>query len=169
MHKIIYIASPYTYHDPIVVEENFRRVSRYAAKLVSEGSIAISPITYGHTLVQFHNMPTDWPFWSNFCLRILERCNEMHVYMMEGWDKSRGVKEEIEYAESLGIEIKYIPFMENQIEKRAMTWEEQVQWVMKNTDVEWENLYIVEEIAKSTTPKYIVTATIGDKIEVSYE
>lgn len=36
---------------------------------------------------------------------------------------------------------------------REMTWEEQVQWVMKNTDVEMENLYIVEEIAKDTTPK----------------
>jgi len=37
---------------------------------------------------------------------------------------------------------------------REMTWEEQVQWVMKNTDVELENLYIVEEIAKDTTPKH---------------
>ena len=36
---------------------------------------------------------------------------------------------------------------------REMTWEEQVQWVMKNTDVEMENLYIVEEIAKDSTPK----------------
>jgi thymidylate synthase len=37
---------------------------------------------------------------------------------------------------------------------RELTWEEQVQWVMKNTNVEWENLYIVEEIAKETTPKH---------------
>jgi thymidylate synthase len=35
---------------------------------------------------------------------------------------------------------------------RELTWEEQVQWVMKNTNVEWENLYIVEEIAKPSTP-----------------
>ena len=40
-----------------------------------------------------------------------------------------------------------------QVYTRELTWEEQVQWVMKNTDVEWENLYIVEEIAKDTTPK----------------
>jgi len=38
--------------------------------------------------------------------------------------------------------------------RREMTWEEQVQWVIKNTDVEMENLYIVEEIAKDSTPKY---------------
>jgi thymidylate synthase len=28
---------------------------------------------------------------------------------------------------------------------------------MKNTDVEWENLYIVEEIAKDTTPKRAIS------------
>jgi thymidylate synthase len=36
---------------------------------------------------------------------------------------------------------------------REMTWEEQVQWVMKNTDVEMENLYITEEVYKDSTPK----------------
>jgi thymidylate synthase len=36
---------------------------------------------------------------------------------------------------------------------RELTWEEQVQWVMKNTDVEMENLYITEEVYKESTPK----------------
>lgn len=40
-----------------------------------------------------------------------------------------------------------------QLWTRELTWDEHVQWVMKNTDVEWENLYIVEEIAKDSTPK----------------
>ena len=44
-----------------------------------------------------------------------------------------------------------------QMYTRELTWEEQVQWVMKNTDVEWENLYIVEEIAKDSTPKRAVS------------
>ena len=39
-----------------------------------------------------------------------------------------------------------------QVYTRELSWEEQVKWVMKNTDVEWENLYIVEEIAKESTP-----------------
>jgi len=44
-----------------------------------------------------------------------------------------------------------------QVYTRELTWEEQVQWVMKNTDVEWENLYIVEEIAKPSTPKRAIS------------
>ena len=44
-----------------------------------------------------------------------------------------------------------------QVYTRELTWEEQVQWVMKNTNVEWENLYIVEEVAKPTTPKRAIS------------
>jgi thymidylate synthase len=44
-----------------------------------------------------------------------------------------------------------------QIYTRELTWEEQVQWVMKNTDVELENVYIVEEVAKETTPKRAIS------------
>jgi thymidylate synthase len=44
-----------------------------------------------------------------------------------------------------------------QVWTRELTWEEQVQWVLKNTDVEMENLYIVEEIAKESTPKRAIS------------
>lgn len=55
------------------------------------------------------------------------------------------------------------------MQRREMTWDEQVQWVMRNTNVELENLYIVEEIAKSTTPTHIVTTQVGEEIVTSYE
>jgi thymidylate synthase len=44
-----------------------------------------------------------------------------------------------------------------QVYTRELTWEEQTQWVMKNTNVEWENVYIVEEVAKPTTPKRAIS------------
>jgi thymidylate synthase len=44
-----------------------------------------------------------------------------------------------------------------QVYTRELTWEEQVQWVMKNTDIEMENLYIVEEIDKDSTPKRAIS------------
>ena len=44
-----------------------------------------------------------------------------------------------------------------QVYTRELTWEEQVQWVMKNTNVELENVYIVEEVAKETTPKRAIS------------
>jgi hypothetical protein len=53
------------------------------------------------------------------------------------------------------------------VEEREMSWEERVQWVMKNTDVEWENLYIVEEANKESSPTKQITLTYqNEKIEV---
>jgi len=52
---------------------------------------------------------------------------------------------------------------------REMTWDEKVRWVMNNTDVEMENLYIVEEVDKDTTPTHVVTLQVGEEIIVTYE
>jgi hypothetical protein len=104
-----YVASPYSHGDR---EENFRLVSKKTAQMVAEGTIAISPITYGHTLLEFKSMPNDWKFWQEFCLSILSKCDNMVVYMMPGWDKSEGVAAEISYARDMQIPIEYIEFTE---------------------------------------------------------
>jgi hypothetical protein len=55
------------------------------------------------------------------------------------------------------------------IETRQMTWDESTQWVMQNTNVEWENLYIVEEVYKKSTPNEIKSITYKDKTASRYE
>jgi hypothetical protein len=55
------------------------------------------------------------------------------------------------------------------VEKRDMTWEERVKWVMKNTDVEWENLHITEEVHKSTTPTKVTVFTYKGQSGFKYE
>jgi hypothetical protein len=107
---MIFLSSPYSHEDEKVREENFVRVSKLAADLCSEGKVAVSPITYGHTLLKYKEMPSDWLFWKNFCLSILMKCEEMIVYKMPGWDKSKGVAEEIKFAEENGIKITYLEF-----------------------------------------------------------
>ena len=111
MKKIIYLASPYSNQDDDKRQDNFEKISKIAADLCAEGHVAFSPITYGHTLASLRgSMPTDWTFWQNFCLTFLEKSDELHVYKMEGWNHSRGVAEEIEFAVKNGIEIKYIDY-----------------------------------------------------------
>ena len=55
-------------------------------------------------------MTNDQAFWMSFCLTYLERCDELWVYMMPGWDVSKGVAEEIRFAKELGIPITYIKY-----------------------------------------------------------
>jgi len=107
MSRIIYISSPYNHPENEVVEQNFKDVSEFAAIMCSHGHVAFSPITYGHTLLQFVEMSSDWEFWKNFCLSFLQHCDELVVYKMPGWLESGGVKDEIEYAKEHNIKITY--------------------------------------------------------------
>ncbi len=108
MSKIIYLASPYSDKDKNVVQSRVDKTSGMVAKLVSDGNVVISPIVYGHTLLQHHEMPSDWEFWKNFCQTFLLKSEEMFVFMIDGWDKSTGVLAEIELAKEMGITINYI-------------------------------------------------------------
>ena len=112
--KLVYIASPYSHDDDRVRYENYLKVTKIASKVVSSGSVAISPITYGHIIAEHSEMPTDWNFWSDFCLTLLSRCDTILVCNnMVGWDKSRGVKEEIEFAKNNGIKVEYLNNIES--------------------------------------------------------
>jgi len=72
---------------------------------------------------------------------------------------------------NLGDTHLYLDHVEQSKEQigREMTWEEQVQWVMKNTDVELENLYITEEVYKDTTPKRTRQAFLLPKLLINTE
>ncbi len=106
--KLIYLASPYSHPNDDVREMNYKIISKIAAEMVSEGHVVLSPISYGHNLLKFCDMPSDWEFWYNFCVTFLLKCDELMVIKMPGWDISRGVLEEIEIAKNHNIKINFI-------------------------------------------------------------
>jgi hypothetical protein len=106
--KLIYLASPYSHPDDEVREDNYIVVSNIAAEMVSNGDVVFSPISYGHNLLEFKDMPSNWGFWFNFCVTFLLKCDKLVVCKMPGWENSMGVTEEIEIARNCGIEVEYI-------------------------------------------------------------
>lgn len=110
--SLIFISSPYSHQDQDVIEQNYIKVAKFVSKLTTQGITAISPIAYGHTLLKFNNMANDWKTWEDFCLEFLDKADELWVYKMPGWNHSRGVAEEIEYAIKKGKTVKYIEYEE---------------------------------------------------------
>lgn len=106
--SIIYLSTPYSHKDKSIVEERYKKTALKIADLVSKGHVIISPIFYGHNLLNYKEMPSDWEFWKNFCESFLVKCDELWVYMIPGWDESTGLKAEIELAISLNIPVIYI-------------------------------------------------------------
>lgn len=105
---LVFISSPFSHTDKAVEKYRTEEVNKFVAKLTSEGVHAFSPITYGTILLNYHDMPSDWKFWKDFCEAFLIKCDEVRVLMLEGWDVSEGVQAEIDFAVKHGIPVSYI-------------------------------------------------------------
>lgn len=105
---MIFLSSPYSHKDKGVIEQRVQLASKICAKMVANGEVVISPIVYGHTLLQYHEMPSDWTFWKNYCETFLIKCDKLIVVKMEGWDTSEGVTAEIKFAIDNNIIVEYM-------------------------------------------------------------
>jgi len=103
--KIIYIGCPYTHEDKSVMEERYQAVTNVTAFLVAKGWKVFSPITYGHLLCQFKDMPKDFEFWKDLCISFLSKADVFISLNLDGYLGSRGLAEELEYCEDNGIYI----------------------------------------------------------------
>lgn len=104
---MIYLASPYSHPDSAVREMRFRDACRAAAKLMRQGHAVFSPIAHSHCICAY-GLPTDWRFWEPFDRLQIERCSEVVVLTLDGWEASQGVRAEILIATELGKPVRYL-------------------------------------------------------------
>jgi len=105
---MIYVACPYSHPDPTVREARFRAACRAVVEMLRTGYVVFAPIVHCHPLVEY-GLPTEWSFWERVDRTYLERCNELVVLMLEGWEESVGVKAEIAIARELGMPVRFNP------------------------------------------------------------
>lgn len=106
--KRIFISTPYTHMNAIIVQDRVDFISEYFIKLIAAGMCPLSPVVVGHPLVKKYNVNGMFTFWEDYCNSEIEHCDEVHVVMLDGWDTSIGVKKEIDFAENLGKMVIYI-------------------------------------------------------------
>lgn len=73
------------------------------------GEEIFCPIAHSHPIeVEGMTEIKDGDFWLKQDFAVLEHCKKMYVYCMDGWEQSKGIKREIEFAEMKNIPITYI-------------------------------------------------------------
>ena len=104
---LIYLASPYSHQDKQIQERRFQAVCQQAALMMRAGNLVFSPIAHTHPIAAF-GLPGDWAFWQRYDRAMLERCDELAVLQLDGWEKSVGVQAEIAIAKELNLPVRFI-------------------------------------------------------------
>jgi hypothetical protein len=105
--RLVYLAVPYSDPDPAVRLLRFAAANKAAAKLMREGIYVFSPISHTHPIALAGDLPLGWEFWAGYDRAILSACRELRVLMLDGWERSVGVRAEIEIAREMSIPVAY--------------------------------------------------------------
>lgn len=105
----IYLACPYSHPNPEERELRFLLSCKKAAQLMEQGHIVFSPLSHSHPISKYTVVePCDHDFWLRQDLPMIDWCDELWIYQLDGWEKSKGIQVEIKKAESLRKPIQYV-------------------------------------------------------------
>jgi len=96
--SFIYLASPYSTQDYAILVERFRAAEATVAFYLQRGITLYSPIVAHHALAKRFNLPKDADWWMEHNKAMLERAESLYVLMIPGWQQSKGVTLEREFA-----------------------------------------------------------------------
>lgn len=97
-----YLASPYTHKSPNVRRDRAYAVNDVSGRLIAAGVHVYATIWATHRIAQYHTLPTDHEFWIAFNKAFIDASVGIIVADIDGWKSSRGCRQEIEYAKSIG-------------------------------------------------------------------
>lgn len=103
-HDFIYLASPYSHELAAIREHRFQAVSKVAALLMADNSnlIIFSPIAHSHTIAVVGGLDGSWEKWAEFDLRMINACDALLLLQISGWQSSKGMRAEVDYAVDKG-------------------------------------------------------------------
>jgi len=104
--KLIYLASPYTSKSQALTKLRVELVVHAVAGLLKKGAIVFSPIVNSHCVDAY--LGTCPELWYSIDTKYMDRCDELWILMLPGWERSVGIKKELEYAVQKGMPIRYV-------------------------------------------------------------
>jgi len=121
---MIYLASPYSakihdcvegvteVRDEVLEHKRYIEACYTCGVLMMQGDTVYSPIAHWHIIDKLMNGAIGYEDYLAADLKMIELCRELHVLCLDGWDTSRGVRLEIEYAVLKDKPIKYCTLTE---------------------------------------------------------
>ena len=104
---LYYLASPYSHADATVRQARASLAEKAAVDLLHFGIYVFAPIPYNHPWEKY-NVPGHWDFWADFDKTFVSRCDGVIILTLDGWDRSKGVTAELDFAKENNIPVYYL-------------------------------------------------------------
>lgn len=110
MGDLVYVASPYSNPDFNIRRNRYVIVSNWVKETTGKymDNVYYSPIYYYYRIAHSLRLADDAAFWQKHDILMMQKAERMIVLTMPGWDKSVGVKFEIDFMKKAKKPIKYI-------------------------------------------------------------
>jgi len=102
---MIYLASPFSDAEPDLKPYRYKAALLYVSQETLRGRVIFSPIVYYKLVEDLWPEPLPSKEWLRIDMSILKRCDVMEVLCLPGWENSKGIKKELQYAEMLQIPV----------------------------------------------------------------
>lgn len=120
MSNVAYLACPYTDPNPKIKLMRYRAVTWTAYELMKAGTLVYSPLTHNIPLADL-GIHGNWVTWKEFDHAMLSRCNRLILLKLPGWEASKGVAAELEFAKDLNLPIEERDFCPEKIKLLSET------------------------------------------------
>lgn len=109
---MIYLASPYSDPDSKIMQLRYELVCKACAGLIKKDLTVYSPIAHWHPIAVMNELPRNASFWEKCNQEMIELCNYFWILMIDDWNISIGVLDEIKYANKIKKHIMYTTLSE---------------------------------------------------------
>ena len=99
----IYLAIPFSGYEKV----SFKTANRLAAYLIDKHYIVFSPISHSYP-ISFWCKKNDHDLWLKQDKAFVDWCDELWVVKLEGWQESKGVRQELRWAHERKIPVRII-------------------------------------------------------------
>lgn len=95
---MLYLASPYTHPCEEMMQLRYEQALFVCSEMLNSGVTVYSPIVHFHPMALKFNMPKDYSFWKKHNKAAINVCTALAFLTLDGWNKSVGVQDEINFA-----------------------------------------------------------------------
>lgn len=103
-----YVCCPYSHEDERIVNARYNAAVDATAWLIKQNCLVYCSVLHWRPVALAHDLPHDYEFWKEFDVTMIKKSAGLIILMMDGWDKSKGVIDEIRVGKENSKPILYI-------------------------------------------------------------